>query len=80
MTTVTTLGFPRIGAKRELKSALENYWRGDTTADAHAHGLSRLKYALTTPGYVVQPFDQDAWLTLPVSVAWMKMIPKRWRG
>lgn len=35
------------------------------TADAHAHGLSRLKYALTTPGYVVQPFDQDAWLTLP---------------
>jgi 5-methyltetrahydropteroyltriglutamate--homocysteine methyltransferase len=33
MTTVTTLGFPRIGAKRELKSALENYWRGDSTAD-----------------------------------------------
>lgn len=33
MTTVTTLGFPRIGAKRELKAALERYWRGDTTAD-----------------------------------------------
>ncbi|MBD9470843.1 5-methyltetrahydropteroyltriglutamate--homocysteine S-methyltransferase [Pseudoxanthomonas sp. PXM01] len=33
MTTVTTLGFPRIGAKRELKTALESYWRGDTTAD-----------------------------------------------
>ena len=33
MTTVTTLGFPRIGAKRELKAALESYWRGDTTAD-----------------------------------------------
>ncbi|HJS36078.1 MAG TPA: 5-methyltetrahydropteroyltriglutamate--homocysteine S-methyltransferase [Pseudoxanthomonas sp.] len=32
MTTVTTLGFPRIGAKRELKSALETYWRGDTSA------------------------------------------------
>jgi 5-methyltetrahydropteroyltriglutamate--homocysteine methyltransferase len=32
MTTVTTLGFPRIGAKRELKIALESYWRGDTTA------------------------------------------------
>ncbi|MDR7068620.1 5-methyltetrahydropteroyltriglutamate--homocysteine methyltransferase [Pseudoxanthomonas japonensis] len=32
MTTVTTLGFPRIGAKRELKAALESYWRGDTTA------------------------------------------------
>ncbi|MEL1263398.1 5-methyltetrahydropteroyltriglutamate--homocysteine S-methyltransferase [Pseudoxanthomonas putridarboris] len=34
MTTVTTLGFPRIGARRELKFALESYWRGDTTADA----------------------------------------------
>jgi len=32
MTTVTTLGFPRIGAKRELKTALERYWRGDATA------------------------------------------------
>ncbi|UBV42010.1 DinB family protein [Deinococcus taeanensis] len=35
------------------------------TADAHVHGLNRLRYALTTPGYVVQPFNQDAWLTLP---------------
>ena len=34
MTTVTTLGFPRIGAKRELKRALEAYWRGDADADA----------------------------------------------
>ncbi|SHH42420.1 5-methyltetrahydropteroyltriglutamate--homocysteine S-methyltransferase [Massilia sp. CF038] len=25
-----TLGFPRIGARRELKTALEAYWRGDT--------------------------------------------------
>ncbi|MBK4775925.1 5-methyltetrahydropteroyltriglutamate--homocysteine S-methyltransferase [Candidatus Pantoea edessiphila] len=24
-----TLGFPRIGARRELKKALENYWRGN---------------------------------------------------
>jgi 5-methyltetrahydropteroyltriglutamate--homocysteine methyltransferase len=24
------LGFPRIGARRELKSALESFWRGDT--------------------------------------------------
>jgi 5-methyltetrahydropteroyltriglutamate--homocysteine methyltransferase len=29
-----TLGFPRIGARRELKTALEAYWRGDTTAEA----------------------------------------------
>jgi len=32
MTTVTTLGFPRIGARRELKHALESYWRGQSDA------------------------------------------------
>ena len=34
MTTVTTLGFPRIGVKRELKTALERYWRGESSAEA----------------------------------------------
>jgi len=33
MTIVTHLGFPRIGARRELKQALENHWRGETDAD-----------------------------------------------
>jgi 5-methyltetrahydropteroyltriglutamate--homocysteine methyltransferase len=30
MTTISThtLGYPRIGARRELKTALESYWRG----------------------------------------------------
>ena len=28
-----TLGFPRIGARRELKFALESYWRGDSSAE-----------------------------------------------
>ncbi len=32
MTTVTNLGFPRIGARRELKHALESYWRSETDA------------------------------------------------
>ncbi|GAA0719393.1 5-methyltetrahydropteroyltriglutamate--homocysteine S-methyltransferase [Dokdonella soli] len=31
MTLVTNLGFPRIGAKRELKHALEAYWRGESS-------------------------------------------------
>ncbi len=30
MAVVHTLGFPRIGAKRELKRALESYWKGET--------------------------------------------------
>ena len=33
MSTIHTLGFPRIGPKRELKFACESYWRGDTTED-----------------------------------------------
>ncbi len=32
MAQVTFLGFPRIGLKRELKRALETYWRGKTGA------------------------------------------------
>ncbi|MCD7098062.1 5-methyltetrahydropteroyltriglutamate--homocysteine S-methyltransferase [Stenotrophomonas sp. MMGLT7] len=32
MTIVTNLGFPRIGARRELKRALESHWRGETGA------------------------------------------------
>lgn len=35
------------------------------TADAHLHGLNRLRYALTTENYAIQPFDQEAWLALP---------------
>ncbi|MGH8463382.1 MAG: 5-methyltetrahydropteroyltriglutamate--homocysteine S-methyltransferase, partial [Pseudomonas sp.] len=32
MTTVTNLGFPRIGARRELKRALEAFWSGQSSA------------------------------------------------
>jgi 5-methyltetrahydropteroyltriglutamate--homocysteine methyltransferase len=34
MTTIHNLGFPRIGARRELKFALEAYWRGDASRDS----------------------------------------------
>lgn len=34
MSVAHNLGFPRIGARRELKQALEAYWRGDTDANA----------------------------------------------
>jgi 5-methyltetrahydropteroyltriglutamate--homocysteine methyltransferase len=33
MVLAANLGFPRIGAKRELKSAVEAYWKGDITQD-----------------------------------------------
>jgi 5-methyltetrahydropteroyltriglutamate--homocysteine methyltransferase len=31
--TIHNLGFPRIGAKRELKFALESYWKGESSRD-----------------------------------------------
>ncbi len=34
MITTHNLGFPRIGAQRELKFALESYWKGETPRDA----------------------------------------------
>ncbi|MEO6293011.1 MAG: 5-methyltetrahydropteroyltriglutamate--homocysteine S-methyltransferase, partial [Burkholderiaceae bacterium] len=34
MITTHNLGFPRIGAKRELKFALESYWRGESSREA----------------------------------------------
>jgi len=33
MVTTHNLGFPRIGAKRELKFALEDYWKGSSSLD-----------------------------------------------
>ena len=33
MATAINLGFPRIGAHRELKRAVEGYWKGDLTKD-----------------------------------------------
>ena len=39
MTRTTYLGFPRIGQRRELKRALETYWR-----DGHAAPLLALHF------------------------------------
>jgi 5-methyltetrahydropteroyltriglutamate--homocysteine methyltransferase len=33
MTTIHNLGFPRVGGKRELKFALESYWKGNASRD-----------------------------------------------
>lgn len=45
MVTTHNLGFPRIGRRRELKFALEGYWRGelsrDTLIDTGAHLRAR---------------------------------------
>lgn len=57
MTILThTLGFPRVGLRRELKKAQESYWAGNTTREAllavgancaRVTGSSRNKRVLT---------------------------------
>ncbi|WP_018719459.1 5-methyltetrahydropteroyltriglutamate--homocysteine S-methyltransferase [Arhodomonas aquaeolei] len=44
MVTTHTLGFPRFGLHRELKRALESYWRGDTGRDALAETGRELRH------------------------------------
>jgi 5-methyltetrahydropteroyltriglutamate--homocysteine methyltransferase len=50
MTLAHTLGLPRIGARRELKFALESFWRGDTDEAA----LQATAQALRTERCAVQ--------------------------
>jgi 5-methyltetrahydropteroyltriglutamate--homocysteine methyltransferase len=43
--TVATLGFPRIGPRRELKAALEQYWSGKTGREALLAAAADLRAA-----------------------------------
>jgi len=43
--SVSNLGFPRIGAKRELKRALESHWRGDMNAEQLQQQAAELRLA-----------------------------------
>jgi 5-methyltetrahydropteroyltriglutamate--homocysteine methyltransferase len=43
MAILSNLGFPRIGAKRELKHALEAFWRGDSTSQQLLDSAAQLR-------------------------------------
>lgn len=44
MALTHNLGFPRIGAKRELKFALESYWKGQSTRDELQEVAAKLRH------------------------------------
>jgi len=50
VTTTINLGYPRIGAKRELKRALEGYWKGTLSA---AH-LQRVAAVIRSTNWRIQ--------------------------
>lgn len=45
MITTHNLGFPRIGARRELKFAQESFWKGELSADALNARAAELRYS-----------------------------------
>lgn len=65
MTQAHTLGFPRIGAKRELKFALEAYWRGEIPQSellAVGKGLRERHWqAQRQAGVTLLPVGDFAW-------------------
>jgi 5-methyltetrahydropteroyltriglutamate--homocysteine methyltransferase len=51
--TIATLGFPRIGPRRELKTALESHWSGATAGPALREAASGLRAAAWARQYAL---------------------------
>jgi 5-methyltetrahydropteroyltriglutamate--homocysteine methyltransferase len=82
--TVTTLGFPRIGSKRELKTALEGYWGDVLNADAlqqRAQALRLRHWQLQRDaGADVVPCNDFSLYDHVLDTAWLvDAIPARYR-
>lgn len=85
MTTVTNLGFPRIGAKRELKRALEAFWAGESSAASlqdTARGLRARHWTLQREaGVDVPPSNDFSFYDQVLDTAFlMDAIPARYRA
>ena len=85
MTTVTNLGFPRIGAKRELKRALERFWAGDDDAAtllASAAALRARHWQLQIDaGVDVPPSNDFSLYDQVLDSAWLfDAVPERYRA
>jgi 5-methyltetrahydropteroyltriglutamate--homocysteine methyltransferase len=80
----SNLGFPRMGAQRELKRALERHWRGDATQEellAGAAELRRRHWALQRDAGIELIPSNDFSLydhVLDTSV-WLGALPERYR-
>ena len=59
MVTTHNLGFPRIGAKRELKFALEQYWKDESTRDELKAVGAQLRGARALPRDLLRLAQQD---------------------
>jgi 5-methyltetrahydropteroyltriglutamate--homocysteine methyltransferase len=85
MVLATNLGFPRIGAKRELKKALESYWAKEVSADElHnvAAGLRAINWKLQKDAGIDHiPSGDFTWYDHVLSTAEMVgAVPPRYAG
>jgi 5-methyltetrahydropteroyltriglutamate--homocysteine methyltransferase len=85
MALATCLGFPRIGADRELKKALESYWSKQTAAaDLHATALElrRRHWALMKAAGIDHIPSNDFSLYDHVldTAVMLGVVPERFRG
>lgn len=80
MARIHNLGFPRIGAQRELKFALENYWAGDSSlTDLQATGRSlRAAHWQRQAGLDFVPVGDFAWYDQVLTMsATLGVLPER---
>jgi len=72
---VTSLGFPRIGQKRELKTALEKFWKGESSADdlqSTARALRQRHWQLQqTAGADIVPVNDFTLYDHVLDTAWL---------
>ncbi len=79
----TILGFPRIGAERELKRILEKYWKGEASEDelfSTAQGLRTLHWQKQVDaGIDVLPVNDFSFYDTVLDLTFqLKAIPKRY--
>jgi 5-methyltetrahydropteroyltriglutamate--homocysteine methyltransferase len=82
--STSTLGFPRMGPRRELKFALEKFWKGGCTEDellSVAHGVEEQAWTLQTNVVdkvtVGDYYLYDGILTF---TEYLGIVPTRFRG
>jgi 5-methyltetrahydropteroyltriglutamate--homocysteine methyltransferase len=82
---ITTLGFPRIGRQRELKFALEKYWRGEIAQSQLVQVADELKKLhwdwQSQAGVELLPVGDFAYYDQVLTLsATLNAVPKRHRG
>ena len=87
MVIAANLGFPRIGAKRELKKALESFWKGETTEAAlqeTARELRKTHWAMQHRAGIkhIPSNDFSFYDTVLDTIALVGAVPERyqWKG